>query len=212
MRIWSGVYTGKYSEKRPRESHIVVVVDRFYLALMQTQCAGMWFYMTLFIARFWISTEVVHLLFVSDTVSILSQGVGNKTITTAVLFKLVFNCNFSTLPWLCALIAEIIWLSVRLQEERLPQQALLVLQGWPAVQQPVRLWPWSVPEQAARQREWWRNLFASTSLVWGFTNADVGAFWSCHFSISFIYSPGVWVCLSVSLSGRKIAQLGLWYW
>ena len=43
------------------------VVDRFYIALFsaleQTHCARMWFYMTeyLFIARFWISTEVVYL-------------------------------------------------------------------------------------------------------------------------------------------------------
>ena len=42
-------------------------IDRFYIALFsaleQTHCARMWFYMSdkLFIARFWISTEVVYL-------------------------------------------------------------------------------------------------------------------------------------------------------
>ena len=45
----------------------LIVIDRFYIALLsareQTHCARMWFYMneSLFIARFWISTEVVYL-------------------------------------------------------------------------------------------------------------------------------------------------------
>ena len=44
-----------------------IIIDRFYIALFsaleQTHCARMWFYMSeyLYIARFWISTEVVYL-------------------------------------------------------------------------------------------------------------------------------------------------------
>ena len=44
-----------------------IIIDRFYIALFstleQTHCTRMWFYMSeqLFIARFWISTEVVYL-------------------------------------------------------------------------------------------------------------------------------------------------------
>ena len=46
---------------------IIIIIDRFYIALFsaleQAHCARMWFYMSeqLFIARFWLSTEVVYL-------------------------------------------------------------------------------------------------------------------------------------------------------
>ena len=50
-----------------RLPYYIIIIDRFYIALFsaleQTHCARVWFYMTeqLFIARFWISTEVVYL-------------------------------------------------------------------------------------------------------------------------------------------------------